>query len=88
MVKYPGPATFPRACNPLNSTLDSGHCPDPKNHIPYSQRFANGFRSVQCRCKQDPIVCQPWDEWVLITQYDNKLDVESTFEYTKVGNVP
>ena len=84
MVKYSGPGTWPNACGK--------YCPNvnPVAPVPESVRgrFAKGFRSVQCRCKQDPIVCKPYDEWVLITQYENKLDVESKFEYTKVGHVP
>ena len=84
MVTYSGPATWPNACGK--------YCPKvfPAGFPQFFDNgtFASGFRSVQCRCKQDPIVCQPHDEWVLITQYDNKLDVESQFEYTKVGHVP
>ena len=84
MVKYVGPDTFPEACSPPNST----NCPSPMNYDVFTPRFAAGFRSVQCRCDQDPIVCQPSDEWVLIAQYNNKLDVATKFQYTKVENVP
>ena len=38
---------------------------------PYADRYGNGFRSFSCRCRQTPIICQPTDEWVVITSYDN-----------------
>jgi len=74
LIKYTGPATFPNGCS-------GGSCPPDKAE---DSSIANGFHSFQCRCLQDPIICQPTDEWVTIIQCDNtESSIETTCEYTK-----
>jgi len=74
LIKYYGPATFPEACV-------GNDCPRVRSS---DWSLAKGFRSYQCRCAQDPIICQPEDEWVTIMQCDNtQSSVETTCSYTK-----
>jgi len=61
LIKYYGPATFPDGCS-------GGACPNyPSPYV----NIANGLLSIQCRCDQDPIICQPTDNWKTIMQCDN-----------------
>lgn len=70
-IEYNGPATFPDACT-------GDHCPPSKTDYYW------GFPSYKCRCKQDPIICQPSDHYVTIMQCDNSNnDVEAKCTYTK-----
>jgi len=71
-LKYHGPATFPNGC--INND-----CPIIRN-----SDYPGGFLSLQCRCEQDPIICQPTDEWATIMQCDNTMSsVETTCAYSK-----
>merc|ERR1712064_222228 len=70
-IEYNGPATFPDSCTGNN-------CP------PYKNGDHWGFPSFKCRCQQDPIICQPSDQYVTIMQCDNSNnDVEAKCTYTK-----
>jgi len=71
LTQYFGPATFPNGCS-------GGNCPSDHN----SEYW--GYSSIRCRCKQEPIICQPSDHWVTIMQCDNSNnDVEAKCSYTK-----
>jgi len=71
LIKYYGPATFPDGCT-------GGKCP------PVDGTHAHGFYSAQCRCDQDPIICQPEDSWATIIQCDNtQSSVDLSCSYTK-----
>jgi len=71
LIQYDGPATFPNGCT-------GNSCPPVKNSINW------GFSSFKCRCRQEPIICQPSDHYVTIMQCDNMdNDVEVTCSYTK-----
>merc|ERR1712126_155178 len=71
LMKYEGPNVFPDGCT-------GGKCP------PISGNAANGFCSVKCRCKQDPIICTPEDGWATIIQCDNtQSSTELLCSYTK-----
>lgn len=73
LIKYYGPATFPDGCT-------GGKCPPVTNGD-----IADGFYSIQCRCDQDPIICQPEDSWATIIQCDNtqsSVDLSCSYEKT------
>lgn len=74
LIKYYGPATFPDGCT-------GGNCPPYEDWDP---DYVNGFGSYKCRCEQDPIICQPTDDWRVIIQCDNtQSSVETLCSYTK-----
>jgi len=73
VTKYYGPGSFPDTCTGQN-------CP----WIGGTDILAHGYMSFQCRCDQEPIICQPSDEWNTIMQCDNTLSsVETLCSYTK-----
>jgi len=72
LIKYNGPATFPDGCT-------GGKCPPV---TPSTGTY--GFHSIQCRCDQDPIICQPEDSWATIIQCDNtQSSVDLSCSYSK-----
>jgi len=74
LIEYQGPATYPNGCK-------GNDCPRVGCE---EEGVADGFRSFQCRCLQDPIICQPTDEWVTIMSCDNtRSSIETTCTYTK-----
>ena len=47
--------------------------------------YGDGFRSFRCRCKQQPIICRPTSEWVVIDSYDNSNSISpGQLKYQKV----
>jgi len=73
---YNGPATFANGC----PYLDDDQCHDTM----WENDAYWGWPSYRCRCQQDPIICQPTDQWVVIMQCDNtNNDVEAKCRYVK-----
>ena len=70
---------YPDGCKTVE---ENKICP---NVNPVDERYGQGFRSFKCRCKQNPIICVPTDEWVVITSCDNSEgSSKGKCEYTKV----
>merc|ERR1719270_1270570 len=72
---YNGPATFPNGC-PYS---DEDAC-----RVMWGNADHRGWPSFRCRCQQDPIICQPTDNFVTIMQCDNtNSDFEAKCRYEK-----
>ena len=81
-AKYYKPDTFPRGC--IDDDMPRQTCPPIDN----GDYHADGFLSAKCRCKQNPVVCDPEDEWQTIFQCDNtNSSVDLSCSYTKVKEV-
>jgi len=71
-----GPGPYPDGCKIVGKD-----CPKVN---PLSDRYGHGFRSFSCRCQQQPIICRPTAEWVVIESYDNSESSSSgQLKYTK-----
>jgi len=68
LIKYKGPNVYPNGCA-------DGKCPKIEAA---DDAHANGFRSLECYCDQEPIICDPKDFWVSVMEYDNRNSSSST----------
>lgn len=60
VIKYSGPETYPDGCIGKKCPPDGAKNPE----------IADGFRSMECQCEQEPIDCDPSDEWNTVHSCD------------------
>ena len=79
VMQYAGPGVFPNGC------LAEKKCPPNYRGQPSPPYFAAGFKSVKCRCEQDPITCEPSASWQTIMTCDNlQSTAKTSCDYKKV----